>query len=77
MQKLPDGMLVRIADGLLKLEVCSSDVVRVAYAKDQAFFARKSLASQPKHCDGAKFEIAQDAGKATLSTAKLKAPAST
>ena len=72
-QKLPDGMLVRIGDGLLKLEVCSSDVVRVAYAKDQAFFARKSLASQPKHCDGAKFDVAQDAGRATLSTAKLKA----
>ena len=73
LQKLPDGVLVRIGDGLLKLEVCSSDVIRVAYAQDQAFFTRKSLASQPKHCDGAKFEVAQDGGKATLSTAKLNA----
>jgi len=72
-QSAPDGLMLRFADGILKLEVCASDVVRVAYAKDAAFFTRKSLASQPKHCDGAKFEIAQDTGSMTLSTAKLKA----
>jgi alpha-D-xyloside xylohydrolase len=68
-----DGVLVRIGDGLLELEVCAADVVRVAYAKDQAFFARKSLATQPRRCDGGKFELTQDASTATLSTAKLRA----
>jgi alpha-D-xyloside xylohydrolase len=62
-----------VGEGYLKLEVCADDVVRVAYAKDQAFFARKSLAAQPKHCDGAQFEVNEAAGTATLATSKLRA----
>jgi alpha-D-xyloside xylohydrolase len=68
-----DGVVVRFGDGLLKLEVCAADVVRVAYAKNEAFFARQSLAAQPKRCEGAPFELAQTSGAATISTAKLKA----
>jgi alpha-D-xyloside xylohydrolase len=70
---MPDGLLVRVGDGLLKLEVCASDVVRVAYAKDQAFFARKSLAALPKRCEGAPFEVTESEGVATLATANLRA----
>ena len=72
LQQVPGGLLVRFGDGLLKLEVCAADVVRVAYAKDQAFFARKSLATQPKRCDGAKFDLTQDASTATLATSRLR-----
>ncbi len=72
-ERVPEGVLVRVGDGFLKLEVCADDVVRVAYAKDQAFFARKSLAAQPKRCDGAQFEVTEGAGTATLATAKLRA----
>jgi len=72
-QREPDGLLVRVGDGLLKLQVCAADVVRVAYARNETFFAHRSLAAQPKRCDGAPFEINQAAGTATLSTAKLKA----
>jgi alpha-D-xyloside xylohydrolase len=72
-KRLPDGLLVAVGDGFLKLEVCSSDVVRVAYAKDQRFFARRSLAAEPKRCDGAHFDLTQDAGTATLATSKLRA----
>ena len=61
-----------LGDGFLKLEVCADDVVRVAYAKDQAFFARKSLAAQPKRCEGAQFEVTEGAGTATLATSKLR-----
>ena len=71
-QRLPEGVLVRVGDGFLKLEVCADDVVRVAYAKDQAFFARKSLAAQPKRCAGAQFEMTEAAGTATLATSKLR-----
>jgi alpha-D-xyloside xylohydrolase len=71
-QRAAEGLLVRVGDGYLKVEVCAADVVRVAYAKDQAFFARKSLAAQPKRCDGTKFEVSQDAGAATLTTPKLR-----
>ena len=72
-QRAADGLVVRVADAWLKLEVCASDVIRVAYAKDQAFFARKSLAAAPKRCDVAKWDLTQDASAATLSTAKLRA----
>jgi alpha-D-xyloside xylohydrolase len=71
-QRMPEGLLLRVGDGFLKLEVCASDVVRVAYAKDQTFFARKSLATQPKRCDGARFEVTEGAGTATLATAKFR-----
>jgi len=72
LQRLPECVLVRVGEGFLKLEVCADDVVRVAYAKDQAFFARKSLAAQPKRCAGAQFEVTEAAGAATLATAKLR-----
>ncbi|HJX64623.1 MAG TPA: TIM-barrel domain-containing protein, partial [Polyangia bacterium] len=72
LQRLPEGVLVRVGDGFLKLDVCADEVVRVAYAKDQAFFAHKSLAAQPKRCDGAQFEVTEAAGIATLATSKLR-----
>ncbi|HEY5284288.1 MAG TPA: TIM-barrel domain-containing protein, partial [Polyangia bacterium] len=72
LQRVPEGVLVRVGDGFLKLEVCADDVVRVAYAKDQSFFARKSLMAQPKRCDGAKFEVTLGPGTATLATSKLR-----
>jgi len=72
LQRVSEGLLVRVGDGFLKLEVCADDVVRVAYAKEQGFFARKSLAAQPKHCDGAQFEVTEAQGTATLATAKLR-----
>lgn len=72
-QRLSDGLLVRVGDAFLKLEVCAADVVRVAYAKDESFFARKSLAAQPKRCDGAAWNLTEASGTATVSTAKLHA----
>jgi alpha-D-xyloside xylohydrolase len=72
LQRTPEGLLVRAGDGFVKLEICADDVVRVAYAKDQAFFARKSLAAQPRRCEGAQFEVTEAAGTATLATAKLR-----
>jgi len=67
-----DGVLVNVNEDLLKIEVCAADVIRVAYAKDRSFFARKSLAAQPKRCDGAKWTLSEGAGGATLTTAKLR-----
>ena len=72
-ERTSDGLLVHVGDGLLKLEVCAADVVRVAYARDRSFFTRKSLAAAPKRCDGAKWDVTQEAGTATLATAKLRA----
>jgi alpha-D-xyloside xylohydrolase len=72
-ERVADGAVVRFGDGLLKLEICAADVVRVAYARNESFFVRKSLAAQPKRCEGAPFDVVEAGGAATLSTAKLKA----
>jgi alpha-D-xyloside xylohydrolase len=72
-QRVTDGVVVRFNDALLKLEVCAADVVRVAYAKNESFFVRKSLAAEPKHCEATPFDFAEAGGAATLSTSKLKA----
>lgn len=72
-QRMPEGVLVRTGEGFLKLEICAADVIRVAYAKDQGFFARHSLSAQPKHCDGANFDVSEATGIATIATARLQA----
>jgi alpha-D-xyloside xylohydrolase len=72
-QRLPDGVVVRAGDGLLKLEICVADVVRVAYAKNEAFFNHQSLAAGPKRCAGAPFEVTEAGGVATVATSKLRA----
>src|SRR6266536_1643630 len=41
-EKTDEGIMVQVGDSFLKLEVCSAEVVRVAFAKDRGFFARKS-----------------------------------
>jgi alpha-D-xyloside xylohydrolase len=72
-QRVSDGVVVRFNDGLLKLEVCSADVVRVAYARNESFFVRPSLAAQPKKCDGAPFNVTPTSGAVTVSTSKMHA----
>src|SRR5262249_50429497 len=72
-EKTASGIVVGIGDAWLALEVCGADVVRVAYAKDRAFFARPSLAAEPKRCPAARFDIETTDAAATLATAKLKA----
>lgn len=47
-ERLPDGIVVTCADGLLKLQICADGIVRVAFAKERAFFARESYMLDPK-----------------------------
>ncbi len=58
--------------GLLKIEVCADNVVRVAFAKDAAFFMRPSLAVAPKSCVATPFTTTSTATGTTIATAKLK-----
>ena len=37
-----------VAGGRLRIEVCTDDIIRVAFAEDEAFFARPSLMAAPK-----------------------------
>lgn len=71
-EKSDDGILVRVADSFLKLEVCSADVIRVAFAKDRAFFARKSLVAAPRRCESTQWSVTNNPREAVLTTTKLK-----
>ena len=72
-EKLGDGILVRVGDNFLKLEVCADDVIRVAYAKDRAFFGRKTLTAGVR-CDAkTKWSLKTSDEEAILATDKLQA----
>jgi alpha-D-xyloside xylohydrolase len=71
-EKLADGAMIPVAGGFLKLEVLAANVVRVVYAKDRAFFDKKSLATEPRRSETTTWDLATGAREATLSTPKLK-----
>lgn len=68
-----DLPVLNVPGGMLKIEVCAEDVVRVAYAKSAAFFTRSSLATAPKQCVPTSFTTTNTATEASVSTAKLTA----
>jgi alpha-D-xyloside xylohydrolase len=71
-EKLPNGIVVRVIDGFLKLEVCTDTVIHVTFSKDLAFSARQSLVAAPKQCEATPWTLINDPREALLSTAKLK-----
>ncbi|HMD53351.1 MAG TPA: DUF4968 domain-containing protein, partial [Phycisphaerae bacterium] len=72
-QKLNDGIVVSVGGNFLKLEVCADDVIRVAYAKDRAFFARKSLMAGLRKDAKIKWSLKTENGGVILTTDKLQA----
>src|SRR5205814_1377915 len=71
-EKTADGITVPVGDSFLKLEVCSADVIRVAFAKDRAFSARKSLVAAPRRCEATQWSVTNSTREAVLTTTKLK-----
>jgi alpha-D-xyloside xylohydrolase len=72
-ERSADGIVLAIGDKFLRVAWCGDAVVRVAYAKDRAFFARQSLIATPTGCGAApKWSFAQDDRAVTLSTSRLK-----
>ena len=67
-----DGLLLPVGGGHLKVAFCADDVVRVAFARDPAFFDRPSLAAGVRRCEPVRVERTDAGGKATLSTPKMK-----
>lgn len=73
-ERLPDGIVVPYGDGLLKLQVCTEGIVRVAYAKDRAFFTRESYMLDPKRArETPSWTVAENADTVSLRTARLEA----
>ncbi len=71
-QEQPDGVIVATPEGALRIQVCAENVVRIACAKDPAFFSHQSLMLDPKRTDGALWAIDATEDHATVKTAKLQ-----
>jgi alpha-D-xyloside xylohydrolase len=71
-EKVADGIVVPIKDAFLKVQVYAADVVRIACAKDRAFFARRSVVTEPKKIVKTNWLLKTENSEAILSTAKLQ-----
>ena len=72
LEKQADGVVLPIDRGFLKIEVRSDNIVRVAYAKDRAFFTQASLVVEPRRDPAPAWELTTAEGGAVVATAKLK-----
>src|SRR5262245_35149584 len=61
-----------VAGGRLRIEICADDIVRVAFAKDEAFFTRPSLMAAAKRCPSPAWKLIRTEKAATIATAKLR-----
>ncbi len=72
-ERLPDGVVLTRPDGLLKLEVCAENIVRVAFSADRAFFGRASYALDPRRAKNtAEWSVDETDTMLTLRTARLQ-----
>ena len=71
-EKLADGIVVPLKDTFLKVQVYGDNVVRIACAKDRAFFARQSVITEPKRSVKTDWSFKTENGEAILSTAKIQ-----
>ena len=71
--RMTNGIRMTFPDGLLNLEVCADDIIRVSYAKDAAFFARKTPATEVRKDVTTKWTVDTVNGETVLTTAKVQA----
>ena len=71
-EKLADGIIVPLKDTFLKVEVYGDNIVRIACAKDRAFFARQSVMTEPKQAVKTDWSLKTENGEAVLATARLQ-----
>ncbi len=72
-EKLSDGIVVTLPDGtFLRLQVFADNIVRVAAAKDRAFFARSTPATEVRHQEKTRWKLDVSGTMATLATARLQ-----
>src|SRR5208283_573473 len=70
MEKQTDGIVLALDGAFLKIEVRADNVIRVAYAKDEAFFARPSLVVLPRSGPVVPWDLTTAPDEATVATAK-------
>ena len=68
----PDGLVLAVGGGHMKVAFCADDVVRVAFSRDPAFFERRSPAAGVRRCEAVTVGRTDANGQATLATPKMK-----
>jgi alpha-D-xyloside xylohydrolase len=72
-EKLSDGIMVFPINGtFLQVEVFADDIIRISSAKDRAFFARSTPATEVRREQKTSWKFDTQGNVATLSTAKLQ-----
>jgi alpha-D-xyloside xylohydrolase len=66
-----EGVVIPVAGGFLKIEVVAADVMRVAFAPDTAFFARRSLAAGERAVEHVHWKVAHSGGETRIETGRL------
>lgn len=72
-EKEADGVIVPFPNYLLKVQVCSPDILRVAAAPDRGFFKRQSLIVLKDSTPPVKWTLSGDASEAVVRTEHLQA----
>ncbi|MGA2156127.1 MAG: DUF4968 domain-containing protein, partial [Bryobacteraceae bacterium] len=67
-----DGIVLTLPAGLLKVQVLSETVVRIAFAKDASFFTRPALDVVPQPATFQDWKLSGTADATTVSTARLQ-----
>jgi alpha-D-xyloside xylohydrolase len=68
-EKAADGMIVNAGGVCVKAEVWASNIIRIAAAKDRAFFSNATPATQVRRREKAEWKVSSRDGAAILSTA--------
>ena len=71
-RKVDNGVLVPLTGATLKVEVCTDDVIRIAYAADASVFDRPSVVTAPKECGGATWHATIGDASVVVQTTKLR-----
>jgi alpha-D-xyloside xylohydrolase len=67
-----NGVTLSVSGGTLRVELCTDSIVRVAFARSEAFFARDSVAAAPKKCSSPVAQVGNDESDIILTTRLLK-----
>lgn len=71
-KKDADGVTFSLDKGLMKIKVCSSDIVEVKYTQFDAFDSRESLVVNNKWLNKVGFTVTESNGNIVITTARLK-----
>src|SRR5215469_17221305 len=70
-EKQPDGIILSVRNGFVRIQFRGENVVRVTFAKDRSFFERKSLAVLPPPTPYTGWTLTHDAHSMDLATGKM------